>query len=93
MRKKKIYYKAAPEHRNHKAVTGRDTRTKIKIANAIVIASKDSILNSTTQKLHANVLVRIKEYLRQEQAKDEQRAIDESKERAKTAKKAGAEMR
>jgi hypothetical protein len=74
--KKRIYYKAAPEHKSHKALTGRDTSTKITIANAIMIAERDFVLNSSTQKLHAKVHARIKEYLRLEQSKSEQKAIE-----------------
>ena len=77
--KKKIYYKATPEHKTHKALTGRDTSTKITIANAIMIADRDCVLNSANQKIHSKVHARIKEYLRREQAKDEQKAIDNAK--------------
>jgi hypothetical protein len=36
-------------------------------------------LNGVTQKIHARVHARIKEYLRVEQAKEEARAIEDSK--------------
>ena len=77
--KKKMYYKAAPEHKSHRAVTGRDTNTKINSDNAIMIAEKDCVLNSVTQKIYARVHERIKDYLQREQAKEEERAIIEGK--------------
>ena len=77
--KGKIYYKKTPEHKSHEALTGQDTRTKITIENAIMIADKDCVLNSLTQKIHASVHIRIKDYLRIEQAKEEARLLIESK--------------
>ena len=84
--KKKIYYKSSPEHKSHKALTGRDTNTKINIDNVIMIADKDCVLNSVTQKIHARVHARIKEYLRLEQAKEEARAIEDNKALSKAGK-------
>ena len=84
--KKKIYYKSSPEHKSHKALTGRDTNTKINIDNVIMIADKDCVLNSVTQKIHARVHARIKEYLRLEQAKEEARAIEDNKAPSKADK-------
>ena len=77
--KGKIYYKKTPEHKSHEALTGQDTRTKITIENAIMIADKDCVLNSLTQKIHASVHIRIKDYLRIEHAKEEARLLIESK--------------
>ena len=42
---------------------GRDTQTKIKIQDAIMIGEKDGILNSINQKIHSKVLNQIKDHL------------------------------
>jgi hypothetical protein len=44
-----------------------------------MIADRDCVLNSANQKIHSKVHARIKEYLRREQAKNEQKAIDNAK--------------
>jgi hypothetical protein len=52
---------------------GRDTQTKIKIQDAIMIAEKDGILNSINQKIHSKVLNQLKEYLLEAQAEEVQK--------------------
>jgi hypothetical protein len=51
-----------------------------------MIADKDCVLNSVTQKIHARIHARIKEYLRLEQAKEEARAIEDNKALSKAGK-------
>jgi hypothetical protein len=68
--KKVIYYKSSPQHKSHKGVMGRDTQTKIKIQDAIMIGEKDGILNSINQKIHSKVLNQIKDHLLKAQAEE-----------------------
>jgi hypothetical protein len=79
--KKVIYYKNSPQHKSHKGVMGRDTQTKIKIQDAIMIGEKDGILNSINQKIHSKVLNQIKEHLLKAQAEEAQNATKKSQRR------------
>ena len=60
---------------------GRDTQTKIKIQDAIMIGEKDGILNSINQKIHSKVLNQIKEHLLKAQAEEAQNATKKSQRR------------
>jgi transposase InsO family protein len=79
--KKVIYYKNSPQHKSHKGVMGRDTQTKIKIQDAIMIGEKDGILNSINQKIHSKVLNQIKEHLLKAQAEEVQNMTKKSQRR------------
>jgi hypothetical protein len=79
--KKVIYYKNSPQHKSHKGVMGRDTQTKIKIQDAIMIGEKDGILNSINQKIHSKVLNQIKEHLLKTQAEEVQDMTKKSQRR------------
>jgi hypothetical protein len=60
---------------------GRDTQTKIKIQDAIMIGEKDGILNSINQKIHSKVLNQIKEHLLKAQAEEVQNMTKKSQRR------------